>query len=351
MLKFYGYKKCGTSRKAEKWLKGKKVAVLHDKDTYGQGLADATKAQLMKRGVTPVLYEGLTRGEKDFSAVVTKIRAAGADVVLYDRDTEDRDEIDLREVDALPFQVARLIDDGVAKRMGELGNLSPALSVEGMREKTDARRGDGVFDKVLAAMERLKREGVIYGISLTATRKNAEEMLSDLLEGQDLQDLLRYADDKSELVMELVDALGAEEDEPTGMRQTLWLATAMEASDLGYTMYFIDSSTARHAADTDVDKPATVGGGLQVAGEDTDAAAEAERMNFIAFGGDGGTYDIGFQALSGMLERYHNILYVCYDNEAYMNTGIQRSSSTPFGAMTTTSPGVSAGSASKQRSS
>ncbi|WP_248738512.1 branched-chain amino acid ABC transporter substrate-binding protein [Pseudomonas kribbensis] len=64
-------------------LKGKKVAVLHDKDTYGQGLADATKAQLEKRGVKPVLYEGLTRGEKDFSAVVTKIRAAGADVVYF----------------------------------------------------------------------------------------------------------------------------------------------------------------------------------------------------------------------------------------------------------------------------
>jgi branched-chain amino acid transport system substrate-binding protein len=64
-------------------LKGKKVVVLHDKDTYGQGLADATKAQLVKRGVTPVLYEGLTRGEKDFSAVVTKVRAAGADVVYF----------------------------------------------------------------------------------------------------------------------------------------------------------------------------------------------------------------------------------------------------------------------------
>ena len=72
-----------------------------------------------------------------------------------------------------------LIDDKMAKRMGQLGNLSPALSVEGMREKTDARRGDGVFEKVLRAMERLKREGVIYGISLTATRKNSEEILSD----------------------------------------------------------------------------------------------------------------------------------------------------------------------------
>ncbi|WP_447788123.1 MULTISPECIES: ABC transporter substrate-binding protein [Pseudomonas] len=64
-------------------LKGKKVVVLHDKDTYGQGLADATKAQLAKRGVTPVLYEGLTRGEKDFSTIVTKIRGAGADIVYF----------------------------------------------------------------------------------------------------------------------------------------------------------------------------------------------------------------------------------------------------------------------------
>jgi pyruvate ferredoxin oxidoreductase beta subunit len=61
-------------------------------------------------------------------------------------------------------------------------------------------------------------------------------------------------------------------------------------------------------------------------------------INFIAFGGDGGTYDIGFQALSGAVERGHRFLYVCLDNEAYMNTGIQRSSATPLGAHTTTSP-------------
>ena len=59
---------------------------------------------------------------------------------------------------------------------------------------------------------------------------------------------------------------------------------------------------------------------------------------FIAFGGDGGTYDIGFQSLSGAMERGHDIVYVCYDNEAYMNTGIQRSSSTPHFADTTTTP-------------
>lgn len=59
---------------------------------------------------------------------------------------------------------------------------------------------------------------------------------------------------------------------------------------------------------------------------------------FIAFGGDGGTYDIGLQALSGAMERGHNIVYICYDNEAYQNTGNQRSSSTPHGSDTTTTP-------------
>jgi pyruvate ferredoxin oxidoreductase beta subunit len=58
----------------------------------------------------------------------------------------------------------------------------------------------------------------------------------------------------------------------------------------------------------------------------------------LAMAGDGGTADIGLQALSGALERGHDIIYICTDNEAYMNTGIQRSSSTPFGASTTTSP-------------
>ncbi len=61
-------------------------------------------------------------------------------------------------------------------------------------------------------------------------------------------------------------------------------------------------------------------------------------VKFIAFGGDGGTYDIGFQSLSGAMERGHDMMYICYDNGAYMNTGIQRSSATPFGANTTTCP-------------
>jgi len=65
---------------------------------------------------------------------------------------------------------------------------------------------------------------------------------------------------------------------------------------------------------------------------------EDKQVKFIAFGGDGGTYDIGFQSLSGAMERGHDMMYICYDNGAYMNTGIQRSSATPFGANTTTCP-------------
>ena len=61
-------------------------------------------------------------------------------------------------------------------------------------------------------------------------------------------------------------------------------------------------------------------------------------VKIVAIAGDGGTSDIGLQALSGALERGHNFTYLCFDNEAYMNTGIQRSSATPFGASTTTSP-------------
>jgi len=65
---------------------------------------------------------------------------------------------------------------------------------------------------------------------------------------------------------------------------------------------------------------------------------KAETIKFIAIGGDGGTYDIGLQSLSGAMERGHDMLYICYDNGAYMNTGIQRSGATPFAAATTTSP-------------
>ena len=61
-------------------------------------------------------------------------------------------------------------------------------------------------------------------------------------------------------------------------------------------------------------------------------------VSVVGWAGDGGTYDIGLQAMSGAAERNDDVIYVCYDNEAYMNTGVQRSSSTPVGAWTTTTP-------------
>ncbi len=72
-----------------------------------------------------------------------------------------------------------LITDQVANRMAQLGNLTPALSLEGWRTKTDARRGKGIFDRVVETMERLRKAGVLFGVSLTPTRYNAEEILSD----------------------------------------------------------------------------------------------------------------------------------------------------------------------------
>jgi MoaA/NifB/PqqE/SkfB family radical SAM enzyme len=72
-----------------------------------------------------------------------------------------------------------LIDDHVAERLAEIGNLSPAISVEGWRERTDARRGEGVFAQIMSAMDRLRTKGVPFGVSLTATRHNSEEILSE----------------------------------------------------------------------------------------------------------------------------------------------------------------------------
>ncbi|MGB4592622.1 MAG: thiamine pyrophosphate-dependent enzyme [Coriobacteriia bacterium] len=85
--------------------------------------------------------------------------------------------------------------------------------------------------------------------------------------------------------------------------------------------------------------------GLKAAGKiDPD-----KKIKFVAFGGDGGTYDIGLQSLSGAMERGHDMVYVCYDNGAYMNTGIQRSSATPKGAWATTAQIGSAQQGKQQR--
>lgn len=81
----------------------------------------------------------------------------------------------------LMFTNGTLITPETARRLEELGNLTPSLSVEGVREETDQRRGSGVFDRVLDAMARLREAGVPFGISMTATRTNCEQLLSDRL--------------------------------------------------------------------------------------------------------------------------------------------------------------------------
>ncbi len=83
---------------------------------------------------------------------------------------------------------------------------------------------------------------------------------------------------------------------------------------------------------------AAAASGVEAAFKALERKGRAKRPDIIVFGGDGGTFDIGIQALSGALERGHDFVYICYDNEAYMNTGVQRSGATPFMASTTTTP-------------
>ena len=84
-----------------------------------------------------------------------------------------------KDVGFMIYTNGTLIDKDMAGRMKEAGNISPAISLEGPREYTDERRGKGVFDRVMQAMDNLRREGVIFGFSLTTTRKNCEVVFSD----------------------------------------------------------------------------------------------------------------------------------------------------------------------------
>ena len=103
------------------------------------------------------------------------------------------------------------------------------------------------------------------------------------------------------------------------------------------TTVFPYSSWRRPWIHSAFENTAAVASGIEVGFKALARRGEGKEHPIIAFGGDGGTYDIGIQALSGAMERGHRFLYVCYDNEAYMNTGIQRSGGTPRGAWTTTS--------------
>lgn len=117
------------------------------------------------------------------------------------------------------------------------------------------------------------------------------------------------------------------------------VASATGCLEVSTTIYPYNSWNVPFIHNAFANAAATISGveaafkGLQAAGK---IPAE-KKMKFVAFGGDGGTYDIGMQSLSGAMERGHDMVYVCYDNGAYMNTGIQRSSATPRGAWATTS--------------
>jgi pyruvate ferredoxin oxidoreductase beta subunit len=105
------------------------------------------------------------------------------------------------------------------------------------------------------------------------------------------------------------------------------------------TSYFPESAWRVPWVHIAFENSAAVASGIEAAMKALNRKQKSsEKFQVIALGGDGGTFDIGLQALSGALERGHDFLYVCYDNEAYMNTGIQRSSATPYCAATTTCP-------------
>lgn len=83
------------------------------------------------------------------------------------------------DVGFMMYTNGTLIDDEFADKMLEAGNLTPAISLEGFKEATDARRGEGVFAKIMAAMDRLRERGIIFGASVTTTRDNADELFSE----------------------------------------------------------------------------------------------------------------------------------------------------------------------------
>lgn len=106
---------------------------------------------------------------------------SGGEPLLYE--SRGRTIIDLfekyRNNFFLLYTNATLIDRSVARKLAQLGNVAPAISLEGYEEQTDARRGEGVYRRLLGAIENLKEAGVLYGISFTATRNNVDNVLDD----------------------------------------------------------------------------------------------------------------------------------------------------------------------------
>lgn len=106
---------------------------------------------------------------------------SGGEPLIYRSEGRDIFELFADHPDTffLMYTNGTLIDIKTAKRLAEVGNVTPAISVEGFEEETDRRRGKGVFKKILHAMENLRQEGVPFGVSITAMRHNAELVLSE----------------------------------------------------------------------------------------------------------------------------------------------------------------------------
>jgi sulfatase maturation enzyme AslB (radical SAM superfamily) len=121
----------------------------------------------------------LTEKKKLWGSQFTVI--SGGEPLMWRSDGKDLIDIAAQHSDQyfLMYTNGTLIDEKMAQRMAEVGNITPAISVEGFEKETDARRGKGVHKRILKAFENLRNSGVPFGISITATRHNAELVLSD----------------------------------------------------------------------------------------------------------------------------------------------------------------------------
>jgi len=149
------------------------VCNLHCKGCYA-GSSSQTRAQLSYEVLDWVLREKKRLWGSFFTVI------SGGEPFAYRDNGKDIFDVFSSHPDQffLVYTNGTLINKDVARKLAELGNATPAISVEGLKEETDARRGNGVFEKILRAMENLREQGVLFGISMTATRENADRLLS-----------------------------------------------------------------------------------------------------------------------------------------------------------------------------
>ena len=132
------------------------------------------------------VLDRIIREKKELWGSYFTVISGGEPLLYHDRDA-DKGLFDLMEahndVYFMMYTNSTLINKPVARRMAALGNITPAISVEGFETETDARRGKGVFRKIMRAMDNLREEGVPFGVSVTATRFNVDAIMSDEFSG------------------------------------------------------------------------------------------------------------------------------------------------------------------------